>query len=597
MADDVVLLQDATWPDTTGVCCWRNDFRDAFTAAGASVGSIAVEPLAVPAPQGLPGGGRAARLPRVLRRPAGLAYRGIKRVQARAVRQPRLPSLYGPGLVVAESLAVARAALAAGVPGGRIWVLAVPPQRLNAEETSGYAAEVADLASRIHGFLTDSESSRDSLERAAAHARPVVELFPPLAGDRECPRCGIVGGPDAPAVLSGAEVVGPIALLTWNQDGTTDLDHEAEASAATAEDQVRAARRVLAAALPTRSDRAERNVLVSGFDLKFIRELSARLNNRSDLAMNLDTWPSLGHRSPQTDRLLAGADTVVAEWARPSAVWLSRNKRPGQLLIVRLHRYELDAHYPRDIDMSNVDAVVYVSPPIRRRIIDELGWPAEKLVYIPNHVDVDWLDRPKFPDARFTIGMVGIEFQNKRFDLALDILSEVRRRDPRFVLRVRTALPWSNKYAWARPTEREYVNRCLRRIEEDPQLRTAVVFDQPGRDMARWYRGVGHVLSLSDIESFHMSAAEGMASGAVPVIRPWPGANEIYGKEWIQPSVEAAADFILADADETVWCERASRAQAEIRASVDPAAAVQAWADLLHGDIAAARQRFSSFIG
>ncbi len=92
--------------------------------------------------------------------------------------------------------------------------------------------------------------------------------------------------------------------------------------------------------------------------------------------------------------------------------------------------------YPRDIAMENVDAVVHVSPLVGRRIRGELGWPAEKLVYIPNFLDVDWLDRPKLPDARFGIGMVGMEWANKRLDLALDVLAEVRRtRRPIHALR------------------------------------------------------------------------------------------------------------------------------------------------------------------
>ena len=39
----------------------------------------------------------------------------------------------------------------------------------------------------------------------------------------------------------------------------------------------------------------------------------------------------------------------------------------------------------------------------------------------------------------------------------------------------------------------------------------------------RELRGVDWVLSTSDDESFHLSPAEGMASGAVPAVLPWPG--------------------------------------------------------------------------
>ncbi|MCP2327374.1 glycosyltransferase involved in cell wall biosynthesis [Hamadaea flava] len=633
---DVLLLRDQTWPDAAGVCCWRNAVRAAFTEAGAAVSEIGVEPApAATAAVGPPGAGRAARLPRVVRRPAGLAYRGAQQV-TRAVRA-ELQAYTDDGrrakanlrrlgadtsrtdVIVAESAEVAAAALAAGAPGGRLWVATWPAERLLAGVDSGPAAQIARLAANIAGVLTDSELARESVERAAHATRLRVEIFPPIAVDRPCDECSPAAALPAPAAplavwrdLRNGQTLGsysfvaarwaglgagwePSPLLDWAQVGqgvSLSVPAAEPPDPWTAERQVAAARRVLAATLPVRTGSGRRRrVLVSGYDLKFARELAGRLAAHDDLDLRLDSWPSLGQRSPATSGLLAQADAVFAEWARPSAVWLSQNKRPGQTLILRLHRYELDAPYPRDIDIDRVDAVVHVSPPIRGRILGELGWPADKLVYIPNYLDVDLFDRRKVPGARFGIGFVGMEFMNKRFDLALDVLAAVRREDPRFTLHVRSVMPWDNAYAWPRAAEREFVGWCLERIERDPLLRGAVAFDRPGGDMARWYRKVGHVLSMSDIESFHLAAAEGMASRAIPVIRPWPGSAEIYSAEWIQPSVEAAATAILASADEQSWVDRGERAYAEIRATADPARTVAAWADLLHGDVGAARLR------
>jgi glycosyltransferase involved in cell wall biosynthesis len=544
-------------------------------------------------------------------------------------------SLEGAALVIAESVAAAKVAVEAGADGARLWVLALPPERLRQDAPSEYGADVAALAPQVGGFLADSEPARDAVERAAAAGRPRVEIFPPLAVDRPCPSCpspsaepgkrlppeveqlslwrglieamraGRVG--EVPYSFPAARLLGlgaqwtPAGRPDWTQESDKALRGPVEAQPDTwsAKVQERTARAVLRAVVPAHpaTPRRTRRVVVSGFDLKFARELAGRLNSRTDLDVTLDEWPSLAEGSRDTEALVTSADSIFAEWARPSAVWLSRRKRPGQVLVVRLHRYELDFPYPREIDMDAVDAVVHVSPPIARRIREELGWPAEKLVYIPNFLDVDWLDRPKLPDARFGIGFVGMDFANKRFDLALDVLAEVRRHDPRFTLFVRSTMPWDNVYAWARPEEREYVGWCFERLERDPLLRGAVVFDPPGRDMARWYRRVGHVLSMSDIESFHLAVAEGMASGAVPVIRPWPGATEIYGAEWIHGSVEDAAAAVLASADEAVWAERAARARAEIRQKVDPELVVRAWADLLHGDVAGARSCFAAYLG
>jgi glycosyltransferase involved in cell wall biosynthesis len=338
-------------------------------------------------------------------------------------------------------------------------------------------------------------------------------------------------------------------------------------------------------------------VLLAGHDLKFAVELADRLDARSDLDVTVDDWPALSRGTPWTDRRLRHADAIFAEWARTSAVWLSKHKRPGQFLVVRLHRFELDPAYPREIAFDNVDAVVYIAPLFGRRIRDELGWPESKLVYIPNLVDLHALARPKAANARFTLGLVGVEWTRKRFDLALDLLAAVRREDPRFTLRVRTAMPWDNEYAWAKPEEREYFGWCLERVERDPLLHGAVTIDAPGRDMARWLRHVGHLLSTSDEEGSHTAVTEGMGSAAVPVIRPWPGATEIYDKEWAHLSVGEAAASVLAGADPVVWAERGARALAEIRRSHDPDMVVAAWADLLHGEVDRARGYFAEYSG
>ncbi|SCE70821.1 glycosyltransferase family 4 protein [Micromonospora mirobrigensis] len=647
----VVLLRDGRWPDLPGVCCWRNAFRAAFTAAGASVTETSWQPPPKPQPK-RPAPPQQPKMPWLapsIRQPLVKVYRRSRRMmqQRRPAAAPvppppaappapkLLPGLEGAALVVAESPRAAAAALAGGTPGRLIWSLALPAERIVQGAESGYADELDAVAGKIGGFITDSELARESVERATVSARPRVVVLPPLAADRTCPSCADAADdelpagvapeaeelavwrrllrPGAPSVhdempysfaaarLRGTDAAwAPANRLGWDQEAKTIAVPglpETFPTEWTAAEQDRGAGTVLAATLPQGPAHPERTLrtVISGYDLKFIRELAHRLDARTDLDVTLDDWPKVSIKTPRTQQLADDSDVIIAEWARPSAAWFAERKKPNQFLVVRLHRFELDAPYPALIDIDKVDAVVHVSPPIGRRIRNELNWPAEKLVYIPNFLDVEWVDRPKLPEARFNIGFVGMEWSNKRFDLALDLLAEVRRQDRRFTMFVRSLPPWQNEYVWPKAEEREYVGWCQERIDRDPLLRGAVVFDAPGRDMGRWYRKVGNILSMSDIESFHLGCAEGMASGAVPVIRPWPGARDIYDNRWIPNSIAEAAESVLANADPQVWAERSAAAHQEMLTKVNPTGVIDAWAALLHGDVAKARGYFADY--
>ena len=595
----VILLRAGEWPDMPGVCCWRFSVREAFGALGLPVEEI--------------------------------GSREVLADQRDDEETSTTSRLRAAGLVIAETLEAAQLARRNGVPKHRAWALVLPPEPAHLGSPREGDDRTSHLVQIVGGILTDSELARESVEQEARHSRPLVKVFPPLATDRVCPSCAssdvdlaVAKDPPTPAALlstwrtmiqaerSGdpastessfvsarlfglADRWGPERSRWGNGEAQPAQSQQSEVAPDwSAEAQDRSARAVWEATKPTipSKTRFPRKVLVSGYNFKFVTELADRLGRRDDLGVTLDEWPRASKPSDNTIRRLESADSIFAEWARANAVWFSRNKKTYQFLVVRVHRFELDVHHPTEILVDNVDAFVYIAPLFGRRLRDELGWPVEKLVYIPNFLDVSWFSRSKLTGARFGIGIVGVESARKRFDLALDLLTEVRREDPRFTLHVRSVLPWNNPRRWQEDDEREYFQWCLARIQHEPLLRGAVIFDLPGRDMARWYRQVGHILSTSDEEGSHMAPAEGMASGAVPVIRPWPGATELYGSDWIHASTKDAAATVLQNADPDTWAERSARAQAEVKRSHNPEAVLNAWADLIHGDLEGAKTYF-----
>ena len=62
--------------------------------------------------------------------------------------------------------------------------------------------------------------------------------------------------------------------------------------------------------------------------------------------------------------------------------------------------------------------------------------------------------------------------------------------------------------------------------------------------------------SPSDFESFHYSIADGVSSGAMPIIWPWDGAKEIYSEGWVINDTQDAANVILnSEIDENILDE------------------------------------------
>jgi glycosyltransferase involved in cell wall biosynthesis len=350
-------------------------------------------------------------------------------------------------------------------------------------------------------------------------------------------------------------------------------------------------RAVLSEVFPVVPELASRRrplrVLVASHDLKFFTRLQEYLSALPGVELKVDLWTALAtHDERQSRRLNQWADVVICEWLGPNAAWYSKHKRPGQRLIVRMHRFEIYRRYPSQVAIEAVDQVVCVSPHYAAITTERTGWPAEKVVVIPNWVDLSQLDRPKLTDSEYTLGFIGVaQMARKRLNLALDVLADLRARDPRFQLAIKTKMPWEYPWIWAEPVEQELTAEALDRIHHDPALERAVVFDRFGPDIGNFLRRVGFVLSTSDDESFHLSPAEGMASGAIPAIINWPGSETIYSSRWLHESVEEMAESIWQATTSGEWHKLAREAQDEARAAFSLPVVGAQWAGILTQDI------------
>ncbi|GAA2563996.1 glycosyltransferase involved in cell wall biosynthesis [Neomicrococcus aestuarii] len=305
-----------------------------------------------------------------------------------------------------------------------------------------------------------------------------------------------------------------------------------------------------------------KRIVLAGHDLKFASTIVQGLRNAGH-DVRIDQWTGHAtHDELLSEELSLWSNVVFCEWALGNLEWYSSRRRPGQKLITRFHSQELFWPYMERIHPETVDKFVFVGEFVRQRAMRQFGIPYERTVVIPNALGVEPGLRKVDSDNRFRIGFVGSVPRQKHLDRALDILEMVRKQDTRFELHVKGRRP--EEYSWMldRPDELAFYQEQYARIEQNPLLTGSVHFDPHGDDMSEWYSQIGVVLSLSDFESFHMTLADGAASGAVPLSLSWPGAELIYPVTWIHDEKRDIANHLLeVTADELNFEETARGAQ------------------------------------
>ncbi|MCQ9677715.1 glycosyltransferase [Corynebacterium sp. BF-R-2] len=279
-------------------------------------------------------------------------------------------------------------------------------------------------------------------------------------------------------------------------------------------------------------------LVVASHDLKFMGELMDYLETSPEFEVRIDKWATLHqHDESESENLAAWADVVFCEWAGPALAWYSQHLPQGVSLVSRLHRFELNGPWMCKIKWENVSRLVFVSEWIKSQAIQKFNLTDVETLVIPNVLDINDFNRPKGDNAQFTLGLVGMVPFLKRPDRALDLLEQLLDVDDRYVLRIKGRMPWEYPHVWSDPIEKQLYLDFFERIAMDRALKDRVVFDGFSADVASWFRSIGFILSSSELESFHLAPAEGMASGAVPVFWEREGVQEVFGRYADQASL------------------------------------------------------------
>jgi len=287
-------------------------------------------------------------------------------------------------------------------------------------------------------------------------------------------------------------------------------------------------------------------LVFAGHDLKFISMAIDYFKNHPQFEVKIDQWQGHNkHNEITSKECLEWADIIFCEWGLGNAVWYSHNKKKGQKLFVRMHSQERKTEFPKKFNTDNIDKIIAISPYIFEEFHRVCHIPRNKMVMIYNMIDTKKFRKPKLksPEVGYNLGICGVLPSLKRLDRALNILEKLWEKDKRYKLYVKSKMPQDLPWLMRREQERSYYDDVFKRIKRAP-WRNNVIFDEHGNDMDEWFRKIGYILSTSDFESFHLAPMEGMASGSVPLVLHWPGAETIYPKEFLFENEEQIVNFI-----------------------------------------------------
>ncbi|MPC00385.1 hypothetical protein YZ37_000805 [Campylobacter lari] len=298
------------------------------------------------------------------------------------------------------------------------------------------------------------------------------------------------------------------------------------------------------------SDVKNKKITIASHDYKFIDHFYSYLKSIGFM-VDKDLWEWGDNKYLDRSKYCVhNSDVIFCEWGLSNAVWYSKNISENNKLIVRIHAQEVRqkaVKFGHQLNIENVDKIIFVSERIRKLALDIFGWQENTTCVIPNYVLMDdFICNDLHKKIGLNFGMVGITPQSKRLDRALDLLENILKIYPEAKLYIKGMRP--EQYEWmhapGRVCELEYYYKQYDRIEKNIALKNAVVFDEYGNNMPEWYQKIDFILSPSDHESFHYALADGVISGCIPILWNWEEAEKIYTKEWIIKDVQSALDYI-----------------------------------------------------
>jgi glycosyltransferase involved in cell wall biosynthesis len=287
---------------------------------------------------------------------------------------------------------------------------------------------------------------------------------------------------------------------------------------------------------------SKRRLLISGYDLKFIKPIIKYLND--DYNIRIDEWTGHNtHNEKKSIDLLNWADFIFCEWLLGNSVWYSQRKMKHQKLMIRAHRFEITREFGNQVNYSNVDGIITVNYYYLEEFTNTFKMPREKMILLNNYLEKDIYKGNKTENYRDHIAMVGYIPKLKGLLKGLKILNLLKQENKNFKLFLFGKNYREVDWLWNDSDERSYFLECEEFIKKN-NLSDSVIF-KGWVEQSKIFFNVGYTLSVSDIESFHLAPAEGLCDLTLALILKWNGAEFIYPKEMIFDDITDIIDKII----------------------------------------------------
>jgi glycosyltransferase involved in cell wall biosynthesis len=220
--------------------------------------------------------------------------------------------------------------------------------------------------------------------------------------------------------------------------------------------------------------------------------------------------------------LMRWSDVSWFEWCTLLAEQASRLPKVTRT-VCRLHRFEAFERFPGTVDWSKFDALILVSPLIRRLLQARVPRFEERVRVhmVPNGVDLDRFRLHRRPEGGRHIAWVGSMHHKKGSQLLVQAMRHLSKTVPG--VRFSLAGPFQD------PVSKLYYRSMVR----DMELEEVVRHDGVRTDLPEWLADKDMILTTSMIEGCPVALAEGMAAGLKPLVHAWPGWEAFYPRQWV----------------------------------------------------------------